>query len=74
MKYVIYNMSDSGEINFSQVVETQLDTLRVSIDGTKTILKYENEAPNFLEGITTYTREEILQIINDPNNGWISND
>lgn len=74
MKYVIFNMSESGEINFSEVVETQLDTLRISLDGTKTILKYENEAPNFLEGITTYTHKEILQIINDPNNGWISND
>ena len=54
MKYVIYDMTDSAEINFSEVVETQLDTLRVSTDGTQTILKYENEAPEFLEGITTY--------------------
>ena len=73
MKYVIYDMTDSAEINFSEVVETQLDTLRVSTDGTQTILKYENEAPEFLEGITTYNHEEILQIINNPENGWITN-
>ncbi|MAK37521.1 MAG: hypothetical protein CMC15_15295 [Flavobacteriaceae bacterium] len=68
-------MSDIAGVNFEQIIEDGLNTLRVSIDGTKTILKYSSETkPDFLQGITDYNLSEILEIINDPENGWIIND
>ena len=68
-------MSDIAGVNFEQIIEDNLNTLRVSIDGTKTILKYDSEnKPDFLQGITDYNLSEILEIINDPENGWIIND
>jgi hypothetical protein len=66
MIYVIYNMEDSANIDFSKVVETSLDTLRVSEDGTETVLKFEGETPDFLEGVQQYTQEKILEILRTP--------
>jgi hypothetical protein len=40
-RYLIIPTSITGSINFSQVGETSIDTLRLSVDGTKTFVKYE---------------------------------
>ena len=63
MKYVIYNMEDASSIDFSKVVETSLDTLRVSVDGTKTLLKFRGETPEFLDGLQQYSHSQILDIM-----------
>jgi hypothetical protein len=60
MIYVIYDMTNVASIDFSQVGETSQDTLRLSLDGTKTILKFIGETPSFLNGKTIYTHAEIL--------------
>jgi len=41
-------------------IETSKDTLRLSLDGTKTILKWDGETPEVFEGMETYTHSEIL--------------
>lgn len=63
MKYVILNASEVGNIDFSQVSETSTDTLRYSLDGTKTVVKFKGDTPSFLEGKTQYTHSEILAIL-----------
>jgi hypothetical protein len=40
-RYLIIPTSITGSINFSQVGETSTETLRLSVDGTKTFVKYE---------------------------------
>ncbi len=40
-RYLIIPTSITGSINFTQVLETSIDTLRLSIDETKTFVKYE---------------------------------
>jgi hypothetical protein len=40
-KYLIIPSSIVDNINFSQVHETSKDTLRYSVDGTKTFVKYD---------------------------------
>jgi hypothetical protein len=40
-RYLIIPTSITGSINFSQVGETSVETLRLSVDGTKTFVKYE---------------------------------
>ena len=66
MIYVIYNMDDVSSIDFSQVEETSQDTLRLSIDTTKTVLKFAGETPGFLVGLQQYTHSEILAIMHSP--------
>ena len=68
MNYVIYDMADVADIDFSQVKEASQNTLRLSLDGTKTTLKFTGKTPSFLEGKTIYTHSEILTIMG--NNEW----
>jgi len=70
--YVIIDASEVNSIDFSQVSETSSDTLRYSIDGTKTFVKYEGTQPFFLLGKTEYTHEEILSILSGPE--WTSSE
>lgn len=74
LKYIIFEMINARFIVFSEIEETTMQTLRLSNDETKTILKFTGETPEFLEGETQYSHSEILSIINDPENGWILNE
>ena len=66
MNYVIYNMSDVSNIDFTQIAETSLETLRLSIDRTKTVLKYTGNTPIFLECLQEYNNSEILAVMASP--------
>ena len=61
--YVILNRDEVETINFDEVMEISSDTLRFSVDGDKTFVKFEGDTPDFLEGKTTYTHSEILAIL-----------
>jgi hypothetical protein len=70
LHYCIINRDDVKCINFACVKETGPDTLRRSIDGTKTFVKYEGDQPDCLfeiagnlTGLPEYTHEEILEIL-----------
>ena len=63
IKYVIINDSEVSSVDFSQVAETSANTLRYSVDGTKTFVKYEGEQPSFLSGKIEYDHAEILSIL-----------
>ena len=70
-KYVIIEKSYVDSIDFQKVIETSKATLRYNLDGTKTIVKFIGEIPSFLDGDKIYSHSEILEIINNPDNGWI---
>jgi len=61
--YVIIDASEVSSVDFNQVAETSADTLRYSLDGTKTFVKYEGTQSSFLSGKQEYTHEEILTIL-----------
>ena len=63
-KYVIINADEVDSVDFSQVDETSADTIRYSLDGTKTFVKFDSDTtPSFLEGKTQYSHSEILAIL-----------
>lgn len=75
-KYVIFNVYELDSIDFSQVLETSSDTVRKSLDGLLTFVKYEGNMPSSVSSLTTktqeYTHSEILTILagsnwTDPN-------
>ena len=70
-KYVIINKEMVEAVDFKQVIETSKSTLRYSLDGSKTILKFIGETPAFLEWEKVYSHSEIIEQINNPDNGWI---
>lgn len=65
--YVIFNVAELDKIHFNQVLETSADTLRKSIDGTKTFVKWYGDEPSCIFELTTkegpYTYEEIVDIL-----------
>jgi len=69
-KWVIIDKDDVSSVDFSQVLETSADTLRYSVDGNKTFVKYEGSQPSFLSGKTEYSHSEILAILNEVDGEW----
>tara|TARA_Y100001963_G_C6488172_1_gene312160 strand:+ start:270 stop:506 length:237 start_codon:yes stop_codon:yes gene_type:complete len=72
-KYAILNTSEINTIDFAQVLETNSDSLRYTLDGSKFLLKYEGTQPSFLSGKTEYTHSEIKAILDDVNGDWYIN-
>jgi hypothetical protein len=75
-EFMIFNVSELNQINFTQVLETSADTVRRSINGTKTFVKWDGSMPQCISDLTTkegpYTYDEILVILStsewtDPN-------
>jgi hypothetical protein len=66
-KYMIFNAVELNQIDFSQVEETSIDTVRKSINETKTFVKWDGDIPECIANLTTkegpYTYNEMLDII-----------
>ena len=65
--FMIFNISELPNIDFTQVLETSIDTVRKSVDETKTFVKWDGAIPTSVEALLTkegpYTYEEILVIL-----------
>ena len=61
--YIIIDKSEVANVDFSKVKETSPNTLRYSIDGLKTFVKFEGDTPAFLSGKKQYTHSQILEIL-----------
>jgi len=68
--FMILNISELGTIDFTQVLETSQDTVRRSVDGTRTFVKWNDNIPSSVAALTTkegpYMYEEILTILAGP--------
>jgi hypothetical protein len=73
-KYVIINSEDVSNIDFSQVEETSVETLRWNKDNTKTFVKYEGYKPKFLYGKDAFSYNKILDTLNDVHGEWYIED
>ena len=69
-RWVIIDKDEVSSVDFSQVLETSADTLRHSLDESKTFVKYEGSQPSFLSGKTEYNHSQILAILNDVDGEW----
>ena len=69
MKYAILNTSDINTVDFSKVKQTDANSVRKTLDGSKFIVKFEGDTPDFLEGVTLYTNQEIIEIFWNIDNG-----
>jgi alkyl hydroperoxide reductase subunit AhpC len=74
--FMIFSTTELSQIDFTQVCETSIDTVRKSVDESKTFVKWDGEIiPTSVENLTTkegpYTYEEILEILSTEE--WTSN-
>jgi len=68
--FAIFSLTEIDKIDFSQVLETSAETLRKSVDETRSFVKWDGEQPDFVSELTTlegpYTYTEILDILSTP--------
>ena len=50
-----------GNTFIDAAIESSKATLRLSVDGTKTILKWDGETPEPFAGMSTFSHQEILE-------------
>ena len=74
--FMIFSVTELNQIDFTQVCETSIDTVRKSTDESKTFVKWDGESiPTSVDNLITkegpYTYEEILTILSTEE--WSSN-
>jgi len=66
-EFMIFSVTELDQIDFTKVLETSAETVRKSVDGTKTFVKWDNIMPQCVIDLTTkegpYTYDEILAIL-----------
>ena len=69
-RFVIFNVTELNQIDFNQVFETSIDTVRKSVDETKTFVKFDLPMPSSVASLTSksqeYTYDEFLVILATP--------
>jgi hypothetical protein len=67
--YLIFNMSEVDSVDFTNVLETSTETLRLSVDETKSFVKWEGETPSFVSDLTDtegpYSHSQILEVLSE---------
>ena len=75
-RWVIFNTSETGSIDFSQVLQSSADTLRLNLSGSQTFVKYEGSQPSSVTALSSksqeYTHSEILNILTG--SAWMSDE
>ncbi len=65
--FMIFSTSETGSIDFTEVLETSSETLRLNISGSKSFVKWDGDIPTSVSSLTTkegpYTHQQILTIL-----------
>jgi hypothetical protein len=74
-QFAIFSTTELNQIDFTEVLETSAETVRLSTDGTLTFVKWDAETPPpSVQALTTiqgyYTYEEMLDILSGEE--WVS--
>ena len=52
--YITINTDELSLVDFNEVMETSEDTVRLSVDGLQTVLKWEGDEPAFVSTLSSY--------------------
>jgi hypothetical protein len=73
LRYVIFNYAEVDKIDFNQVFETSIETLRLTQDGLLTFVKWIGDEPECVSSLTSksiiYNHKEMLEILDQPE--WV---
>ena len=64
-QYVILNADEVSTVNFDEVLETSVDTLRYNVAGDQTFVKYEGNKPRCLYGKDALDHASFSVILQD---------
>ena len=73
--FMVFNVSELDLVDFNQVLEESKNTVRQSLNETKTFVKWEGDIiPTSVNSLTTkdgpYHYDEMLDILSTPN--WVT--
>ena len=75
-QFMILATSETASIQFSDVLETSVNTLRTNLSGSKTFVKWDGAMPSWVNDLTTkdgpYTYTQIIDILSTSE--WVSDD
>ena len=60
-KWIIVNVSDITDEMIDSAIQSSMNTLRKTLDGSKAILKFDGDTPSCFDGLATYNHSEILE-------------
>jgi len=70
--FMIFNVNELDKIDWNAVLETSSETIRKSVDGSKTFVKWDGETPECVMSLDSkegpYNYEEIVEIL--ANSEW----
>ena len=73
-KYAIFATTELNKIDFNEVLETSISTVRKSVDETKTFIKWDGDTPSCVSNLTStegpYTHSQITTILDT--DAWVS--
>ena len=69
--FMVFDKSELPSIDFNQVLETSIDTVRKSIDESRTFVKWDGaEIPSSVASLATkegpYSYEEMIVLLSSP--------
>ena len=75
--FMIFDVSELGNVDFNQVLETSSQTVRLNVSGSQTFVKWEGETiPSSVDSLTTkegpFSYPEILNILTG--SAWTSDE
>ena len=73
-RWVFLNTSETGSLDFSQVLETNSGSLRLNNSGSRTFIKYEGSMPSSVSGLSSksaeYSHSAILNVLTGSEWTW----
>ena len=65
--YIIFPVTELNKIDFTKIQETDVNSLRFSVDKTKTFIKWEGDPPIFINSLENkseiYSHEQIKNLL-----------
>ena len=70
-EYIVFNVSEKDSIDYNEVLENSADSLRLSLDGEKTFIKYAGDMPDSVSSLETKeavrSHSEIKELLGTDN-------
>ena len=71
-RYMILDLTEIGSVDFNQIIQKNIDDLRLSLNGLLTVVKWDGDTPSSVNSLTTkkgpYTHDQIITIMG--NSDW----
>ena len=73
-RWVFLNTSETGSLDFSQVLETNSESLRLNNSGSRTFVKYDGSMPSSVSGLSSksaeYSHSAVLNVLTGSEWTW----